>query len=101
MQAGVSVTLEVFPRMWHDFVMYSEGCGGESPQPLKEASVAIAHVAEFFQACEEEGTPPTASISSGEAGAGIAEDDDNDDEGDESDDEEEHVAYEEADAEAA
>ena len=51
-QVGVAVTLEVFPRMWHDFVMYSEGCGGEDPKPLREAEVAIAHVGEFFQACQ-------------------------------------------------
>jgi hypothetical protein len=37
--------------MWHDFVMYSEGCGGDDPKPLREAEVAIAHVAEFFQGC--------------------------------------------------
>ena len=42
--------------MWHDFVMYSEGCGGNDPKPLREAEVAIAHVAEFFREC----FPPTA-----------------------------------------
>ena len=42
--------------MWHDFVMYSEGCGGNDPKPLREAEVAIAHVAEFFREC----CPPTA-----------------------------------------
>ena len=64
--AGVSVALEVFPRMWHDWVMYSEGCGDREPgegeeesaealplsgkaRPLKEAEVALAHVAAFFR----------------------------------------------------
>ena len=42
--------------MWHDFVMYSEGCGGNDPKPLREAEVAIAHVAEFSREC----SPPTA-----------------------------------------
>jgi hypothetical protein len=28
---------------------YSEGCGGDNPKPLREAAVAVAHVAEFFQ----------------------------------------------------
>ena len=49
--AGVAVGLEVYPRMWHDFVMYSEGCGGDGAKPLEEAAVALRHVAEFFQQC--------------------------------------------------
>ena len=37
--AGVHVKLDVYPRMWHDWVMYSEGCGSGKtpghPQPHK------------------------------------------------------------------
>ena len=55
--AGVAVGLEVYPRMWHDFVMYSEGCGGDGAKakPLEEAAVALRHVAEFFQQCAAPG----------------------------------------------
>ena len=69
-QVDVAVTLEVFPRMWHDFVMYSEGCGGDEPKPLQEASTAIAHVAEFFQGCD----PPeaTGETHDADADAGLA-----------------------------
>ena len=40
--AGVAVGLEVYPRMGHDFVMYSEGCGGDGAKPLEEAAVRAA-----------------------------------------------------------
>ena len=74
--AGVAVGLEVYPRMWHDvrhrplhhfgpsnllavrlaqFVMYSEGCGGDGAKPLEEAAVALRHVAEFFRQCAAPG----------------------------------------------
>ena len=53
--AGVPVTLDVYPRMWHDWVMYSEGCGeGKTPgsaTPLAEAEAALRNVAEFLQGC--------------------------------------------------
>eukprot|EP01050_Picozoa_sp_SAG11_P054699 SAG11_NODE_33023_length_279_cov_1.144444_1_plen_79_part_01 len=41
---GASVELEIWPRMWHCFQQYAEGCGAAegdttetAPQPLMEA----------------------------------------------------------------
>jgi acetyl esterase/lipase len=50
------VELEVWPRMWHCFQQYSEGCGvaaddvDTSPQPLREAVVATDRIARWVQA---------------------------------------------------
>jgi hypothetical protein len=56
--------------MWHDFVMYSEGCGGDDPKPLREAQVAIAHVADFFQACHPPIADETSNKAENEPGSG-------------------------------
>lgn len=49
---GVNAELEVWPRMWHCFHMYAEGCGGLGPSaapcPLREAEVATERIARFF-----------------------------------------------------
>jgi len=44
-QGGVQVHMDVYPGMWHDFPMYSEGCG--SNQPLWQGSLALNRTGEF------------------------------------------------------
>jgi len=46
---GVQVTLEVWPRMWHDWIMYTEGCGGSAPHLLREGELALDHIANFVR----------------------------------------------------
>jgi acetyl esterase/lipase len=59
--AGVPVRLDVYPRMWHDWPMYSEGCGSGETQgearPLQEAAAALRNVADCFRQCEEVPVP--------------------------------------------
>eukprot|EP00927_Polykrikos_kofoidii_P061661 TRINITY_DN56496_c0_g1_i1.p1 TRINITY_DN56496_c0_g1~~TRINITY_DN56496_c0_g1_i1.p1 ORF type:complete len:357 (-),score=43.09 TRINITY_DN56496_c0_g1_i1:99-1169(-) len=50
-KAGSPVTVKVWPRMWHTFAQYSEGCGGEDAEPLREALEALALQAKFLKAC--------------------------------------------------
>merc|ERR1712073_68023 len=47
--AGSNVKVNVWPRMWHVFTQYSEGCGGENAQPLKEALEAQQQQADFLK----------------------------------------------------
>eukprot|EP00928_Gymnodinium_smaydae_P079208 TRINITY_DN63199_c0_g1_i1.p1 TRINITY_DN63199_c0_g1~~TRINITY_DN63199_c0_g1_i1.p1 ORF type:complete len:525 (-),score=109.14 TRINITY_DN63199_c0_g1_i1:201-1775(-) len=44
---GAEVHLDVYMGMWHDFEMYSEGCGGS--QPLWQAQRALNRTAEFVK----------------------------------------------------
>ena len=58
LDAGVDATLEIWPRMWHDWVMYSEGCGGA--KPLQEAQVALQRAATFLRShCTSRNTNTT------------------------------------------
>ena len=58
---GVEVDLAVWPRMWHCFVMYTEGRdkhghkreGGK--RPLKEAVLALEHVGKYLRRLAERG----------------------------------------------
>lgn len=43
--AGVRVFLDIFPGMWHDFPMYSEGCG--RGQPLWQGKLVLNRTAQF------------------------------------------------------
>mmetsp|Transcript_26921 Transcript_26921/g.96065 ORF Transcript_26921/g.96065 Transcript_26921/m.96065 type:complete len:135 (-) Transcript_26921:90-494(-) len=45
---GRNVRVDVWPRLWHDFVMYSEGCGGPGAVPLVEAGVALQRLASWI-----------------------------------------------------
>jgi len=45
--AGTAVQLTVYPKMWHVFTQYSEGCG--SGEPLIEAVLAIQRQAAFLK----------------------------------------------------
>mmetsp|Transcript_71326 Transcript_71326/g.225340 ORF Transcript_71326/g.225340 Transcript_71326/m.225340 type:complete len:229 (-) Transcript_71326:114-800(-) len=47
--AGSPVEVRVWPRMWHVFTQYTEGCGGEGAVPLEEAVKACAQVAGFLR----------------------------------------------------
>ena len=42
--AGVPVTLDVYPRMWHDWVMYSEVCLEATQQTRSSTSVLVFSV---------------------------------------------------------
>lgn len=47
--ASSPVEVHVWPRMWHTFTQYSEGCGGQDAVPLQEAHDAIAMQGKFLQ----------------------------------------------------
>ena len=48
-EAGAAdVSLTVYPRMWHDWVLYTEGCH-QYEDALTEAVDAIAETARFMQ----------------------------------------------------
>ena len=75
LDAGVDATLEIWPRMWHDWVMYSEGCGGA--KPLQEAQVALQRAATFLRShCTSRSTntpvaeAPTQESTSGDKASG-------------------------------
>ena len=42
-----NVDVDVWPRLWHDFVMYTEGCG--TGAPLAEADVALKRAARWMR----------------------------------------------------
>lgn len=47
--AGVAVALDIYPGMWHDFQMYSEGCGGgnqlwQGVRAMERTATFIRHV---------------------------------------------------------
>jgi len=42
---GARVETKVYDRMWHVWVMYTEGCGGG--RPLKDAEEGLDHIASF------------------------------------------------------
>eukprot|EP00300_Choanocystis_sp_HF-7_P019358 c20314_g1_i1.p1 GENE.c20314_g1_i1~~c20314_g1_i1.p1 ORF type:complete len:337 (+),score=71.01 c20314_g1_i1:33-1043(+) len=44
--SGSEVQTKVYPRMWHVWVMYEEGCGGERG-PLTQATEAIQDMVQF------------------------------------------------------
>merc|ERR1740123_673054 len=46
--AGSPVSVVVWPRMWHTFTQYSEGCGGDNAQPLQEALDALQQQGNFL-----------------------------------------------------
>lgn len=46
---GSPVDVKVWPRMWHVFQMYSEGCGGPNKQCLEEALQSITEMGIFLQ----------------------------------------------------
>lgn len=45
---GCSVDLVVWPRVWHDWVLHTEGCGGHGARPLREAVEALRLMGVFF-----------------------------------------------------
>ena len=45
---GCSVDLVVWPRVWHDWVLHTEGCGGQGARPLREAVEALRLMGVFF-----------------------------------------------------
>lgn len=47
--AGSPVEVVVWPRMWHTFTQYTEGCGGPGAVPLDEAVRACAQIAGFLK----------------------------------------------------
>jgi len=47
--AGSPVTVVVWPRMWHTFTQYTEGCGGDDAQPLQEALDALQQQGKFLR----------------------------------------------------
>lgn len=47
--AGSPVEATVWPRMWHTFTQFSEGCGGDDAQPLDEALQALKQQGDFFR----------------------------------------------------
>eukprot|EP00403_Amphidinium_massartii_P044694 CAMPEP_0178461724 /NCGR_PEP_ID=MMETSP0689_2-20121128/49460_1 /TAXON_ID=160604 /ORGANISM="Amphidinium massartii, Strain CS-259" /LENGTH=284 /DNA_ID=CAMNT_0020088575 /DNA_START=279 /DNA_END=1135 /DNA_ORIENTATION=+ len=47
--AGVPVELEIYEGMWHDFPMYSEGCGNPWKRQLWQGVDAIARAAAFMK----------------------------------------------------
>mmetsp|Transcript_31841 Transcript_31841/g.90855 ORF Transcript_31841/g.90855 Transcript_31841/m.90855 type:complete len:405 (-) Transcript_31841:102-1316(-) len=46
-RAGSPVEVTVWPRMWHTFTQFSEGCGG--PEPLQEALDALQQQGDFIR----------------------------------------------------
>mmetsp|Transcript_6989 Transcript_6989/g.19810 ORF Transcript_6989/g.19810 Transcript_6989/m.19810 type:complete len:492 (-) Transcript_6989:94-1569(-) len=46
LQRGAPVVVDIFDGMWHDFPMYSEGCGGKTE--LWQGVVALHRTAEFI-----------------------------------------------------
>jgi len=52
---GVEVQLDVYPGMWHDFPMYTEGCG--SGIPLWQGMHALRRVARFVRSISKTGMP--------------------------------------------
>lgn len=53
---GVEVVMDVYDGMWHDFQMYSEGCGGR--QELWEGVLSIHRTARFIKDIVHTGHPP-------------------------------------------
>lgn len=53
---GVEVVMDVYDGMWHDFQMYSEGCGGN--QELWEGVLSIHRTARFIRDIVHTGHPP-------------------------------------------
>jgi len=47
--AGSPVEVHVWPRMWHVFTQYTEGCGGPDAVPLEEAVRACAQMTSFLK----------------------------------------------------
>mmetsp|Transcript_19222 Transcript_19222/g.50563 ORF Transcript_19222/g.50563 Transcript_19222/m.50563 type:complete len:358 (+) Transcript_19222:185-1258(+) len=47
--SGSPVEVHVWPRMWHTFTQYSEGCGGDDAEPLQEAVEALKQQADFLK----------------------------------------------------
>jgi acetyl esterase/lipase len=47
--AGSPVTVVVWPRMWHTFTQYTEGCGGDDAEPLQEALDALQQQGKFLR----------------------------------------------------
>eukprot|EP00746_Dinoflagellata_sp_MGD_P045427 gnl/MRDRNA2_/MRDRNA2_211292_c0_seq1.p1 gnl/MRDRNA2_/MRDRNA2_211292_c0~~gnl/MRDRNA2_/MRDRNA2_211292_c0_seq1.p1 ORF type:complete len:262 (-),score=50.68 gnl/MRDRNA2_/MRDRNA2_211292_c0_seq1:334-1035(-) len=47
--AGSPVEVTVWPRMWHTFTQFSEGCGGPDAKPLNEALEAVKLQGEFLR----------------------------------------------------
>jgi len=47
--AGSSVTVVVWPRMWHTFTQYTEGGGGDDAQPLQDALDALQQQGKFLR----------------------------------------------------
>ena len=45
--AGADVTLSIYPRMWHVFVQYTEGCQQKDGVVVVEAEDAIEEVGRF------------------------------------------------------
>lgn len=70
-RSGIETHLEMFPGMWHDFPMYSEGCGSGSP--LWQAELALNHTFDFVREISQRhsaGAGPAAGLVGGlEAGA--------------------------------
>jgi len=52
--AGTPVELEVWPRMWHTFTQYSEGCGLALEEPPEEPTKALELQGEFLQKIAQE-----------------------------------------------
>uniref|UniRef100_A0A7S0ASV7 Alpha/beta hydrolase fold-3 domain-containing protein n=1 Tax=Pyrodinium bahamense TaxID=73915 RepID=A0A7S0ASV7_9DINO len=60
--SGSPVEVIVWPRMWHSFTLYSEGCGGAGAEPLQEALDALRQQGAFMrrlaaQRCTGGGAP--------------------------------------------
>merc|ERR1711865_264800 len=47
--AGSPVDVRVWPRMWHVFTMYQEGCGCSDAKPLEHAIEAVRQQAVVFK----------------------------------------------------
>ena len=54
--AGVDVILDVYDNMWHDFPMYSDGCG--SGEPLWSAQRALRRTGRFLRDVAATGLSP-------------------------------------------
>lgn len=70
--AGSPVEVTVWPRMWHCFERFSEGCG--TGVPLKEGLEALERQAAFLRRCVVDATalpPPSATSVSGPAGVAV------------------------------
>ena len=59
---GCSVDLVVWPRVWHDWVLHTEGCGGQGAQPLREAIEALRLMGVFFNNLATRKTSPKAAL---------------------------------------